>query len=197
MSKQFLRKVGPVALAAVLAAPLAANAESNFASTTGAGNLTVNANVDFRITIPKFLYLQVGTIGTAVNLIDFVVPAATVGTGAVAGTGGETGAGFVTASVRGNGGDVQLSATTGGALSNGGTGSISWSQITAASTTTFVPPTLVDGATTNVTVPAVGRIVNQTAQWSYTYANSAVVPDGSYGGVGINNGRVTYTATFL
>jgi hypothetical protein len=197
MSKKILRTLVPVAVAAALAAPLAANAESGFASTTGTGNLTVNAHADFRIVIPKFLFLQVGTNGAAIDLIDFVVPAANVGLGAIPGTGGETGAGFVTANVRGNGGDVQLSATTGGALSNGGTGTISWSQITAASTTGFVPPTLLDGATSNVTVPATGRIVNQTGQWSFTYANSAVVPDGTYGGVGVNNGRVTYTATFL
>jgi hypothetical protein len=41
----------------------------------------------------------------------------------------------------------------------------------------------------------VNRIVNQDARWTYSYANTALVPSGTYGGVNTNNGRVTYTAS--
>jgi len=73
--------------AALVAAPMMASAESAF--TTGAGTpITASAHLDFQITIPKILYLRVGT-GTAmaanatINQIAFSVPAANVGDGSV------------------------------------------------------------------------------------------------------------------
>ena len=47
----------------------------------------------------------------------------------------------------------------------------------------------------NVALTAVGGVVNQDAKWTYQYANSAIVPADTYGGVNTNNGRVTYTAS--
>ncbi|GAA5006673.1 hypothetical protein FNZ56_04950 [Pseudoluteimonas lycopersici] len=191
--------------AAVLAAmPTIASAESNFQ--TGTGSLTATARLDFQITIPKFLYLRVGTgtnlaNNTTVDLINFAVPATGVGggTGVVTTTGGDLTGGKVTARVMGNGGNVTLSSTTAGALNDGGTNTISYSQIstTAAvltSGTALAAPALADGATTNTTVTATNGVVNRDAQWTYAYANSAVVAAGTYGGVNVNNGRVTYTA---
>jgi|APFre7841882630_1041343.scaffolds.fasta_scaffold11610_3 hypothetical protein len=200
------RKVLALGLA-LIAAGLSgvARAESSFQ--TGAGALTATARVDFRITIPKILFLQVGT-GTlyannvAVDLIDFVVPAASIGNGtpvaATAGS-GNLGNGTVTAIVRGNGGNIGLTSVATGALSNGAD-SINFSEITttAAALTTgtiLTPPTLANGTSGSVTLTAVGKVVNQDAQWTYKYANSAIVPSGTYGGVNTNNGRVTYTAT--
>jgi hypothetical protein len=37
--------------------------------------------------------------------------------------------------------------------------------------------------------------VAEDAKWAYTYLNATVPPAGSYGGVNVNNGRVTYTAS--
>ena len=76
-----------VALAATVAfaAPLLSHAESAI-NTTNLANATAAANLDFRVTVPRVLYLRVGT-GTAnaanatKDLIDFTVPAANVGTG--------------------------------------------------------------------------------------------------------------------
>ena len=126
-----------VALIALMAAPLAANAASSFQS--GAGTLTATAAVDFTITIPRVLFLQVGTgsfltTNAAVNLITFSVPAASVGNGtpvaATAGS-GDIGNGTVTARVFGNGAaNVSLSATNGGALNDGAGNTISWAQVT-------------------------------------------------------------------
>lgn len=194
MNKSLFRKVGLTAMAAMLAVPFVAQAESSFQ--TGAGALSTQARVDFQITIPRFLALQVGTTGAPIDLITFTLtPAQAQTPGPVAGTGGDVGGGAVTARVAGNVGNVTLVAATGGALSNG-TDSINWSEITTASTNGALPaPTLTNGTSGAVTVAATGGVVLQTATWTYTYANSATVPGGTYGGVGINNGRVTYTAS--
>lgn len=193
---------------ALIAAGLsgAARAESNFV--TGGGTLTATARVDFRITIPKILFLQVGTgtlfaNNTTINLIDFVVPAASIGDGtpvAATAASGDVGNGTVTAIVRGNGGNIGLTSVATGALGNGAGDSINFSEITttaaALSTgTVLTAPTLANGTSASVTLTAVGKVVNQDARWTYQYANSAVVPPGTYGGVNTNNGRVTYTAT--
>jgi hypothetical protein len=193
-----------VALSAALLAPALVHAESNFQ--TGAGALSATARVDFAITIPRILFLRVGT-GTlyadngAIDVITFDVAPNQIGSGtpvaATAGS-GDLGNGAVTAVVRGNAGDVTLSATTLGALGNGSGDSIDWTEITTTPSslttgTVLAAPTLVNGASANVTLSAVGGIVNQDARWTYAYANSGVVPAGTYGGV--NNGRVTYTAT--
>jgi hypothetical protein len=164
-----------IAAAVLASTPMLASAESNFQ--TGTGSLTATARVDFRITIPKFLYLRVGT-GTdfvsnpTVNLIDFTVPAANLGNGTpVAATvgSGDLGSGAVTARVSGNGGNVTLSSTTAGALNDGGTNTISYSQIstTAAvltSGTALAAPALADGATTNTTETATNGVVNRDAR---------------------------------
>ena len=201
-----MRKFRPLLIAsAILAAtPMLAQAESQF---TGTGNAT--ARLDFQITVPRVLYLRVGT-GTdytnnaAINQIAFTVPAATMGDGtpvAASAASGDLGNGVVTARVLGNNGTITLSSTTTGALSNGAAGdTISCAQIATAATTltsaTVLPaPNLADGATNSVTVtPVAGRVVTRDARWTYTYANSAVVAPGTYGGVNANNSRVTYTA---
>ena len=194
--------------AALVAAPLMANAESTF--TTGAGTpITANARLDFQITIPKILYLRVGA-GTAmaanatINQIAFSVPAANLGDGTVisatAGS-GDLGNGVVTAQVIGNNGTVTFTSTTVGALGNGSGDTISYGQIATAaaantSATVLAHPTLADAATTTVTLtPASGKVINRDAKWTYTYANAAVVAPGTYGGINTNNSRVTYTAS--
>jgi hypothetical protein len=204
-------------LAATAVTPLLCHAESNLQ--TGAGSpLTATAHVDFQITIPKFLFLRVGNGTGAINAagvfstapvtnaaidpITWAPTAAQVGTGAQAGTGGDLGGGTETAIVVANNGTVTLTSATGGALNDGAAGdTISWSQITTNAThnntlATLQAPTLLDVGSGTVTInPAPGKVVAQDAKWAYTYANATVPPAGSYGGVGINNGRVTYTAS--
>jgi len=195
MTKSLLKNLGHAALFAVLAAPIGANAESSFQ--TGAGALSSSARVDFQITIPRFLSLRVGTAGAPIDLVSFTVPAANVGNATpVAGTGGDLGAGSVTAAVLGNGGNVTLQATTGGPIGNGAAGTIAWSQITTASSNPSLPaPVLANGASSGVAVAATNGVVNQTATWTYSFANSNVIEAGTYGGVNTNNSRVTYTAS--
>jgi hypothetical protein len=206
MSKTFLRAAGTAAIITAMGAPMLAHAESNLQ--TGAGALTATAKLDFRVTVPKVLFLQVGTgssmaTNASVNLIDFVVPAANVGDStAIAATAasGDLGSGTVTAKVIGNNGNVTLTSTTVGALGNGAGDTLSFGQIstTAAvltSATALAAPALTDAATTSTTVPAVSKIVNRDAKWTFSFLNNAVVPPGTYGGVNANNSRVTYTAS--
>lgn len=204
-------------LAVTAATPLLCHAESTF-NNTGASPSTATAHVDFLITIPKFLFLRVGTgtgslningtfavapatLGT-VDQISWAPTPATVGTGAITGTGGDLGAGAETAVLVANNGTVTLTSTTLGALNDGVAGdTISYSTITTAAnhnkTVAVLPaPALADGATTTVTInPAPGKVVQQDAQWQYSYANATVPAAGTYGGVNTNNSRVTYTAS--
>lgn len=197
-----------LAFAALAVVPMMANAESTY--TTGTGTpITASARLDFQITVPKILFLRVGTgadftTNAAINLIAFNVPAANLGDGtsvaATAGS-GDVGNGTVTAKVVGNNGNVTFTSTTLGALGNGAGDTISYGQIGTAvaaltSPTALPHPALVDGATSTLTLtPVTGKVVNRDARWTYTYANSAVAAPGTYGGVGVNNGRVTYTAS--
>ena len=43
-------------------------------------------------------------------------------------------------------------------------------------------------------LPISRSLLDWTAYWSFAYSNSNFVGAGSYGGVNVNNGRVTYTA---
>lgn len=192
--------------------PLMVSAESNVQTGAATASPGATAHVDFSIVIPKILYLRVGTGSaystgalTSVNTIDLITfsPAAgTVGNGtAVAGTGGDLTGGVETAAIVSNSGSVTLYATASGALSDGNGDTIPFTQITTAATTlsstTQLPaPVLTNGTSSNVvlTAPATKLIV-EDAKWTYSYANAANVPAGTYGGVNANNSRVTYTAT--
>jgi len=199
--------------AGALMLPLMVSAESNVqtgAATTSPG---ATAHLDFSIVIPKILYLRVGSgsayaAGAAlssvntIDLITFSPAAGTVGNGtAVAGTGGDLSNGVETAAIVSNSGNVTLNATASGALGDGNGDSIPFTQITTGSQTltsaTALPaPVLSNGVSTNVVLVAPAtKFISQDAKWTYSYANTASVPAGTYGGVNVNNGRVVYTAT--
>jgi hypothetical protein len=195
-----------------VAVPLLAHAESNVVTGANTAAPGAQAHVDFQITIPKVLYLRVGT-GSAyptaltndatVNLVQFAPAVGSVGNSVpVAATvGGDISPGVVTAAVVSNSGNVTLGATSLGALSDGAGDSIAFTEIKTASatlvTTPALPaPVLANGASATVllTAPAT-KIIVQDAKWTYTYANTTNPPAGTYGGANVNNGRVTYTAT--
>lgn len=189
-----------------------ARAESNFVN--GAG--TATAKLNFQIVIPKFLYLQVGTgtypttvATTDTILFDMTSAIASIGNGTPqAGTGGDLTGGAVTARVVGNNftAATNLSASNTGALSNGAGGTISWSEITVATTAQTVVPAAAstlnhpgsaanpfnDGVATTVSLTPVNRVINQSAKWTFSYKNTNIPASGTYGGTG-TNGVVTYT----
>jgi len=145
-------------ISAAVALPLIASAASTYSSGTGA--LTATATVNFEVFIPQTLYLRVGT-GSAypgtlatdnvTDLITFSPAVGSVGNGtAVAGVGGDIGAGVETAAVLSNSGQtVSLSATEAAAgLTDGSGDFIPFTQITTtaavntASYTLLQPPVL-------------------------------------------------------
>lgn len=200
---------------AALGTPMLARSESS--TQTGAGALSATARLDFRVTIPKVLFLRVGTGGlfgaaanTTVDLIDFTVPSANLGNGtavtATAGS-GDLANGAVTALLRSNAGTVTLTANTVGALGNGAGDTIPWSEIAIANSNLVTPafantfPHLAalpaSGASANFAPAPVAKVTNVGSTWTFTYKNTNTVPAGTYGGVNVNNSRVTYTATVL
>ena len=180
-----------IALAAVAAA-FSAQAESDI--NTGVGALSAIAKLDFRVIVPKVLFLQVGT-GTAFNdvitvdRVDFTLLPADVTSGLpIAGV--STG-GAINARVLGNGGNVTFGSTgpaTGLVHTTVPAQTIPWTQIAPAVVGTLIHPTVNAGATT---LTAAAGVVNQTSVYSFNYSNSSVVAAGEY------NGRVTYTASVL
>ncbi len=103
-----------LAVAGAAALPSAAHAESKFVTGT-ASPLTASANLDFTITIPKFVYVRIGTganmaNNTTIDNLVYTVPAAYVGDGSsITGTGGDLTGGQVTARVIGNNGTIAFS----------------------------------------------------------------------------------------
>jgi hypothetical protein len=198
--------------AAALTLPMLALAESNVQTGAATAAPGATAHVDFSIVIPKILYLRVGTgssyttgalsANPAVDLITFSPTAAQVGNGTpIAGTGGDLTGGVETAAVVSNSGNVTLNATATGALSDGAGDTISFAQITTTTATltsaTALPaPVLTNATSANVVLTAPpSKVIVQDAKWTYSYANSANAPAGTYGGVNVNNSRVVYTAT--
>ena len=193
------------AIAAAIGAPMLARAESAVA--TSAASTTAAARLDFKIIIPRVLFLAVGTGAAGTTLVanstidlvtfDYTTNPGAIGSGAVAAT---ISGNVVPVRVLGNAGAITLTATTVGALTTGVAGEvIPWSEITVVSSDTpNLPspaiPTSGTGASSNVAVTA-GKITNRTANWTYSYANSAVLAAGTYGGTVANNSRITYTAT--
>jgi hypothetical protein len=197
--------VGSVAMLLSLMAPAASTRRS------GPGALSATARVSFQVTIPKILYLRIGT-GTAypttlgnlgtINLLSFSPSAAVLGNGTpVAGSGGDLTGGVETAAIISNSGNVTLNATASGALGDGAGDSISYTQISTAASaltagyTLLAAPTLTNATTSNIvlTAPAT-KVIKADARWTYSYANGAAPPAGTYGGVNVHNSRVVYTA---
>ena len=178
-------------VAAVLClATTAAHGASNFA-TGNSGTLTTSVNLNFSITIPRFVFLRVGA-ASAVNTLAYA-PTVTeiVNSTGVLPTGGDTGAGNsdVTIQVIGNGGgNVTLTAATGAPNLASGGSTIPWTTLTATSPTgSIAAPPFNTGST--VLTPS-GGVVNQSGSWRYTWTNppNTVYPSGTY------TGTVTYTA---
>lgn len=184
-------KLKVLAIALALASPLAANAESNV--TTGAGTISATARVNFSITIPRFIFLQVGTgtllaANATINTIDFQPALTVVGNGtpvaATAGS-GDQGNGIVTVRIIGNAGNVTLGAT-GPANLTSGANNIPWTQIATAITGGATHPTI-NGAAAAFTATA--NVVNIAGTWAYSYLNATTPAGGTY------TGQVLYTAT--
>ncbi len=175
---------------AVVGAAFSAFAESDI--NTAAGPSSAIAKLDFRITVPRVVFLQVGT-GTlltdvaTVDLVNFTLTPTDVGSG-VAEAGVSTG-GVINARVLANGGgNVSFTAAgSGTGLTGAGLPVIPWSQIVPTATGgTLIHPAISGGAST---LTAVAGVVNQSTVYSFNYSNTNTMQAGTY------NGQVIYTAT--
>lgn len=183
-------------LAIALATPLLASAEAQL----NVGSGTAAARLDLRIIIPRVLFLAVGTgaaglsTNTTIDTVtfDYTTNPGAIGTGATGVAGSITG-NVVPVRVLGNNGVIALASTNAGALTNADGDTIPWSEISATSndSTNFASPAP-SGASVNLGLSSGTKVTSRTANWTFSYANTAAVPPGTYG---TTNGRVTYTAT--
>lgn len=191
LKKSLLLSAAAASIALTL--PLTASAESQLV--VGSGSAT--ARLDFRIIIPRVLFLAVGTGNALPVATDSTIDTLTFdysSTPSDVGNGTASAGQSVAVRVRGNNGQVTLTAATTGALTNATSDTIDWSEITATSDQTDLPtpalPLTGSGTASNVTLNG-GKITNRTANWTFAYKNTNIVAPGTYG---TTNGRVTYTA---
>jgi len=175
------KKLKVLAAAVVLALPVVAQAESNIDDT--GPTYSASARVNFRVEIPGFVFLQVGT-GTAlanngtIDELAFAPTIAQLGTGTpISGTGGNAGPSGLLVDVRGNVGTLSLSVAETDPL-NSGANVIPWSQIQATAAGSAPTPPTVGGSPTSIPGPA----VSAQGQWNYQYLNGATPPAGTYTG---------------
>lgn len=177
-----------------LGAVLTAQAESGITASAAAG-ASASARLDFRVSVPKVIYVSVGTATSmaanpTVDRVDFNVPAGDVGSGNPTSASSGTGGYPVVARVVSNEANVSFTANGSlGGLTNG-VQSIPWSQIVPVAGGTLPHPVIGDGtagAASNLT--ASGGVVDRSATWNFSYRNTAPLAAGNYGG------QVTYTAS--
>lgn len=175
-----------IAIIAVIAIPQFARANSDEATSTGAG-AAATVNLNFRIEMPAFIFFQVGAPGGPISEVLFDLSSATnLGDGTPIGASGGTG--VVPVIVRSNAGAVTLAENPSG----GGTGltsgplSIPWSEITAVSSApgALDSPQLSNagGNTEPVTVTAAPGITSYSETWTYSFANTTLYDAATYTG---------------
>jgi hypothetical protein len=195
--KNIYKQLVTTVLLATAALPGTLMAES---ASDDASPYSAAVNLDFEITIPSVLNFRVGSAGTgSIDLITFSPAAGVIGDDSdVPGAGGDLTGGVVTVELFSNIGPVTITPTnsSGGAgLSDGGTENIPYSEILTASNLPALPAPVLSNAGGTATLPTeTAGVTDLSAQWTYTYDNSTVYPAGTYGGAGIQGGRVTYTA---
>jgi hypothetical protein len=171
-----------------------------------AAPFVVSAELKFDLLIGRFLYLQIGSVGTTVDTVVFdlttLAPSNfTSGTASTLALGNgvpvsASAGGSVPVLVRSNSGSVTLSVSNNGGglgLSNGANRYLSYNSILVQSTNASLPAPLLTNAGGNaVTINGVlysGRVVDQSTVWTFQLANNIVPLPGTY------SGQVTYTAS--
>ena len=197
-------KLIALSVLAASAAMLAPVSQAETFTDTVAG-FSAPVNLDFRIIIPGFLRLRVGTAGVTIDQITFDMTATPGNVGnstPVAGTGGDAGGTAANVTVQGNNGQITITETNSSGGLGLGTGLvtdgyIAYSEITTVSSdaVNLQAPTLSNtGGGTSLPVLNAGKVTNRSAIWTYAYANTTTPSAGTYG-TSANGGRVTYTAT--
>jgi hypothetical protein len=191
----------------------AARADSSTSATSANVPRSTAVNLDFTISIQKFIFFRIGdgvwpTPGGTTSAVGFALTPSipSGGTTPVAGnntavnwSGGAPGF-AVTASnnvlpveVRSNAGQISLRATVSTPLTSGAN-TIPMSEITVATSDANLPAPPIPNTGTGTGVNVIGTsfsnlVTLRTASWTFSYANSASRPAGTYSGV------VTFTAS--
>jgi len=199
--------------AGIAAAPSAAQADSSTSATSANVPRSTLASLDFTIAIEKFIFFRIGngtlpTPGGTTSTVSFALTPSIPGVPTTPATGNNTAVNWsgtapsfaVTPSgnvlpveVRSNAGQVSLRATATAPLTSGAN-TIPLSEITIASNDANLPapaiPNTGTGTGVNVTGTSFSNLVTlRTADWTFSYANSASRTAGTY------TGQVTFTAS--
>ncbi len=149
------------------------------------GGATASASLDFRITIPQFVFFQVGTLAS-VDRVDWDLTGSQPGQGsALPATGGVGDGvdGVLNITLITNAATVTIASNTGGGNLIDGGNTIPFSEITVVDGGTIAAPDF----DTSTVIPT-GGVYNQTDSWTYTYDDTNNYASGVY------NGTSVYTA---
>lgn len=208
-----MRSCAIACLAALAAAMPAAHADSSTSATSANVPRSTAVNLDFTISIQKFIFFRIGdgvwpTPGGTTSAVGFALTPSIPSGGTTPAAGNNTAVnwsggapGFaVTASnnvlpveVRSNAGQISLRATVSTPLTSGAN-TIPMSEITVATSDANLPAPPIPNTGTGTGVNVIGTsfsnlVTLRTASWTFSYANSASRPAGTYSGV------VTFTAS--
>jgi hypothetical protein len=202
-----------------LAPHFASDARADFATKSpGSGNSgTVTAKAQFRVIIATALTLRIGTAGATIDTAQFNLtgvppadgshpspfsPPFGIGSGTqtgIVGTLNGVGAATtipVTVAVTSTLSTVSLTASVSGSNLTSGGNTIPYTQISASSSSANLPSPVIpasgSGAARTISGCDVScsGVVNRSATWTYTYANTATVNN-----AGTYTGQISYTAT--
>jgi hypothetical protein len=179
-SKKFLIALALLALLVGLGSGPAAWAESDLAI-----GGTATAHLDFQITIPTILYLQVGTVGATIDVVSCSLTDIP-GTGAVAMTSsGSNPVPVRAAALVPSGQAIRLLADSSTPLNNGAGGTIPFDQISWTAGGSLSSGTFNNNAAQ--VLDTFNGSGNRAGTYSFTYANANYYDTGTY------NGTITYT----
>ena len=170
------------ALALAIATPLAAMAESSVVNNAVSGN-SATADLNISVTIPQFLSLTVGSAGSTVDTVEFVLDEAQAVT---AGPVAATANGTVAVALRSNAGAVNFSSSGADLAAAVGASTIPLSAISVDASGGALPHPGFNAAAT--TVNPVNGVIDQTGSWVFAYNHSTTQVPGTYATT------VTYTA---
>jgi hypothetical protein len=184
------RKLLVSTIAALASSPTLVSADSDIG--VGGTGTTAQANLDFRIVIPDFVYFRVGTVGAGnVDRVDFNLATGLIQPGVggnVAANGGvgDGADGVLTIELITNVASVDIDTDTGGGNLTSGANNIPFTKITETDGGVIPMPAFDTNATLSTGLPG-----SLSDTWSFTYTNDVVYPAGTY------DGTVTYTVTTL
>jgi hypothetical protein len=176
------------AAATAMSTPMLATADSDL-QVGAPGATQAQANLDFLISIPTYIYFQIGD-NVLIDTVDFDLTTGptTPGSGAVAATSS------VNVILRTNATTLNISAS-GADLQNADGDIIPITDITETGGGTEIPhPGDFVGTSVPFNPTNTDIATDNTETWSFSFANTTAYPPGVYGdGSGVNGQTVTYT----